>query len=607
MSQLPPYRQTLVRRWYSLVAGRVDATVGWSQLSPYLGALTLGGLRITLRRRNLVDTSTLPATPQPAPVTRGERYLTARLSEGTFNDLTRPSMGRAGARFGRNVPISATVRESERSVLRPNPRLISRELLTRHQFQPATIINLHAAAWLQFMVHDWLSHGKNLKPEEADPWQVPLDDGDPWDYQRPMQILRTRPDPTRPPGSGGSPTYLNTETHWWDASQLYGSSPDIEAKVRSGSGGKLRIERSGLLPLDPATGIEVTGVSGNWWVGLDLMHTLFTLEHNAICDHLRGSYPSWTDQELFDRARLVLAALLAKIHTVEWTPAILANPTLRIALRANWYGLAEERIHRLLGRISRSELVSGIPGSETDHFGIPYSITEEFVAVYRMHPLIPDEYRFRSVRGDRLLAERSFTDLAFRSARRVLEEVPVGELLYSFGTSNPGAVTLHNFPRALQHLTEPDGTVVDLAATDILRNRERGVPRYNRFRRLLHKAPVRRFEDLSDNPEWVEQLREVYGGDLDSVDLMVGLYAEPPPRGFGFSDTAFRIFILMASRRLNSDRFLTRDFTPEVYTPEGMRWIDDNGFASVLLRHFPMLRPALRGVDNPFAPWRRQG
>jgi hypothetical protein len=26
---------------------------------------------------------------------------------------------------------------------------------------------------------------------------------------------------------------------------------------------------------------------------------------------------------------------------------------------------------------------------------------------------------------------------------------------------------------------------------------------------------------------------------------------------------------------------------------------------SVLLRHFPELEPALRGVANPFAPWRR--
>jgi hypothetical protein len=61
----------------------------------------------------------------------------------------------------------------------------------------------------------------------------------------------------------------------------------------------------------------------------------------------------------------------------------------------------------------------------------------------------------------------------------------------------------------------------------------------------------------------------------------------------------------MASRRLNSDRFFTTAFTTEVYTPVGMKWLDDNGFESVLLRHFPNLRTALHGVENPFAPWRR--
>ena len=35
------------------------------------------------------------------------------------------------------------------------------------------------------------------------------------------------------------------------------------------------------------------------------------------------------------------------------------------------------------------------------------------------------------------------------------------------------------------------------------------------------------------------------------------------PTGFGFSDTAFRVFILMASRRLKSDRFFTTDWRTE--------------------------------------------
>lgn len=86
---------------------------------------------------------------------------------------------------------------------------------------------------------------------------------------------------------------------------------------------------------------------------------------------------------------------------------------------------------------------------------------------------------------------------------------------------------------------------------------------------------------------------------------MIGVYAEPKPRGFAFSDTAFRVFILMASRRLNSDRFLTDDFTPQVYTQTGLDWIEDNTMMTVIQRHFPELADAMGTVRNAFEPWRR--
>ena len=109
---------------------------------------------------------------------------------------------------------------------------------------------------------------------------------------------------------------------------------------------------------------------------------------------------------------------------------------------------------------------------------------------------------------------------------------------------------------------------------------------------------------MTDNPVWAEELRRIYG-DVEKVDHMIGMYAEPKPRGFGFSDTAFRVFILMASRRLESDRFFTKDYRPEVYTQVGYDWVEANTMRDVLLRHFPELEPALQGVANPFAPWKR--
>lgn len=84
---------------------------------------------------------------------------------------------------------------------------------------------------------------------------------------------------------------------------------------------------------------------------------------------------------------------------------------------------------------------------------------------------------------------------------------------------------------------------------------------------------------------------------------MTGLYAEPLPTGFGFSETAFRIFILMASRRLKSDRFFTDDYRVEIYTELGLNHLKENSMLTVLKRHHPELAPALQGVDNAFKPW----
>jgi hypothetical protein len=586
-------RNSLWKRSFMNLSERIDRRYGWSRVPKPVALVTLLGLRMRLRRNNLYDTSgvTLPWAPSPLP--DAPRPLT-RAADGTENDLADKHMGSAGTLFGRNVPPEET---APSKVLTPNPRRVSLELLTRVNFQPATTLNVLAAAWLQFEVHDWFSHGTN---EPDDPWLVDLDPTDPWP-QHPMQIQRTHQ--VAPTTDGKPPTYANTETHWWDASQVYGSTLEFQKMIRTNQGGKVLLSAQGLVPFDPSTMRALAGVNGNWWLGLALFHTAFMREHNAICERLAGAHPDWDDDALFEHARLVNAALIAKIHTVEWTTALLADSTMQTGMRANWWGLLGERFSRRFGRVSKSEEVSGIPGSQTWLHGAPYAMTEEFVAVYRMHPLIPDEFSIRSANDNHEIANYTFPDISGTQTHLVLDTVAVTDLLYSFGTSNPGAIVLNNFPKGLQHFVKPDGSILDLAATDLLRSRERGVPRYNEFRRKFHLAPAERFEDFSEDPAVVEKLRSLYD-DPEDVDLMIGLYAEAPPKGFAFSDTAFRVFILMASRRLKSDRFYTYDFRPEVYSPEGMQWIADNTMGTVLARNFPELASHLEGVTNAFAPWR---
>ena len=76
-------------------------------------------------------------------------------------------------------------------------------------------------------------------------------------------------------------------------------------------------------------------------------------------------------------------------------------------------------------------------------------------------------------------------------------------------------------------LSLPGNPLFDMGAVDILRARERGVPRYNEFRRQLGLNPLGSFEDLTNDPQQVKILKEVYGDqpeDVEKLDLLVGKY-----------------------------------------------------------------------------------
>ena len=135
--------------------------------------LTPGDVVSALREQNLHDTSQLPAKgSEPAWPHPEAEYLYRRTSDGSFNDLNDPAMGRAGARFGRNVPLCEAWPDKGEDLMTPSPRVISNRLLCRQEFVPARTLNLLAAAWIQFMTHDWFDHGKPVKGDEL---QVPLD------------------------------------------------------------------------------------------------------------------------------------------------------------------------------------------------------------------------------------------------------------------------------------------------------------------------------------------------------------------------------------------------------------------------------------------------
>jgi len=547
---------------------------------------------------------------------------TVRTIDGTCTDKTRPLVGAAGARFSRNVPLADVVAEDERGTLmKPNPREVSLKLLARKtengqpKFQEAGMLNLLAASWIQFQTHDWFSHpqqtGEIFKIRYgAETFFVPKSVEDP--HPDLPQFPRLK-------------TYRNETTSWWDGSQLYGSDAATATRLRSRDG---RLVPGGLLRLDDervpvVDGKEYAGFTRNWWVGLSMLHTLFAREHNAIATHLKETHPDFSDQKIFDLARMINAVVMAKIHTTEWTPSILQNPAHRTGMLINWNGLTPAPGSPL-------PVIPPIPGTPMQPVDteIPFAHSEEFVSVYRMHALLPESLRLSS-----LSAPDRVTMKPVEATRNGLKDVPgysLEDLFQSFGTSHPGALTLHNYPRFLQRLDVPVIGKIDMGMIDILRDRERGVPRYNALRRQIRLHPITKFEDLFLSPpdgtpsgqavtgeltaeqaELVRELEDVYGKGPEGVerlDLLVGCLAESVrPTGFGFGETVFRIFELQTLRRLTTDRFYKDDLNEATYTKEGMDWIRSATMKNVLLRHYPELaKTGLANVENgnAFLPWR---
>lgn len=593
----------------------------WYRRSMTLGILTLAYMREQLNKKNLKNT--YPPGTLTGFQSRGQEpplgAIHFRTADGTWNNLANPKEGAAGTRFLRNVNTAAIRPEVGERLMTPNPREISRRLLSRPrkgertEMKEVPFLNLLAAAWIQFQNGDWINHGEILS---RDVHEIPLADDDParLDYrQTKMFVGKTQADPTWTAGKEEMPiTFINEVTHWWDGSQIYGSDQETQDHLRSFADGKFRLNPDGTLPVDKK-GVEETGFRRNWWVGMTILHTLFVHEHNSICDRLKISYPQWDDNRLFNVARLINAAVMAKIHTVEWTPAILPNPGLNTALNANWFGILTNLLEYGKDRKTLAEVkirnpeMGGVVGNPIDKHGQPYGLTEEFTEVYRLHSLLPESLQLKKI-GNGPAEETPFPASRQAGSAKLTRKFGIANILYSFGTQHPGALELNNYPRFMQELSIPGNPLFDMGAVDILRARERGVPRYNEFRRQLGMNPIASFDDLTPDKGHVKKIQEVYGDkseDVEKLDLLIGTLSEGyRPTGFGFGETMFQIFILNATRRLQADRFYTDNYNEETYTREGLDWIDNSSFRSVLLRNYPELtHTGLANVTNAFEPW----
>jgi len=156
------FRPSLLERAAVSAFHLVNRFVSWHKLPAILGALNLDVLRIELRGYNLTDGYVSPQAQGNAQDTKlsDARYLKARNSDGMYNSLEMPCMGRHGMRFGRNFPKEYCQKPTEEELFTPHPSLVSERFMARKpdEFKPATTLNLLAAAWIQFQTHDWFNH-----------------------------------------------------------------------------------------------------------------------------------------------------------------------------------------------------------------------------------------------------------------------------------------------------------------------------------------------------------------------------------------------------------------------------------------------------------------
>lgn len=173
-------------------------------------------------------------------------------------------------------------------------------------------------------------------------------------------------------------------------------------------------------------------------MGLSLFHTLFTLKHNAICDELIQHHQGWSDDQLFHTARLINAALMAKIHTIEWNSAINPNPAIYKGNHSNWYGLLTMLKHkkdwRTVAPINiRNTELGGVVGNPIKRFGRDFGLTEEFVEAYRIHSMLPETLEIRDIHSKQMMADIPFTASRHIGAAACMYTYGPSALWYSLG------------------------------------------------------------------------------------------------------------------------------------------------------------------------------
>jgi prostaglandin-endoperoxide synthase 2 len=277
--------------------------------------------------------------------------------------------------------------------------------------------------------------------------------------------------------------------------------------------------------------------TGNLQIGFVMMGVLFVREHNRIARSLKGEYPGWGDERLFQTARNILTVILIKIVVEEYINHI--SP-YHLKLLADPTGFGNPRWYR------------------------QNWMSIEFNLLYRWHSLVPSSFRIDG-------RDVAVKDTLFNTDTVV--EKGLGACFNDASNQRAGRVGLFNSP--------PE--VWDAETTSVRQARTVALRPYNDYRRLARFPRARRFEDVSDDRRVQQGLRDLYGS-VDEIEFYPGLFAEDVRPNAVLPSLIGRMVAIDAFSQAFTNPLLSpRVFNPQTFSPLGWQLIRTTGTLSDLL------------------------
>jgi hypothetical protein len=506
-----------------------------------------------------------------------------RTIDGTGNNIATPAQGAADTQqirfgYGDQFPDDngdTIITEPERA----NPRTISNDLMA----QSSSVLNDRQLTDWIFQWGQWITHDMDLTfngPEfnelstgEVGDFSIPI--VDPNDPLGPNPIPFNRSEFAEGTGADGvRRDVVNNVTSYIDASMVYGSDEERAAALRTFQGGKLKTSANGqLLPLNTA-GLDNADALGlgdelflagdvraNEQAGLTVVHTLFVREHNRLAGRIHALYPNLDDEEIYQLARRIVGAEMQIITFEEYLPAL--------------FGI----------------VLAPDPAAAVYDPAVNASITNSFAhAVFRfghsqISPTTQLVGNFGQVFGSLSIADAFFNPDFLKVNPNNVAFVLKG-LASQVGQEND--VLLVDGVR--NTLFGPPGAGgLDLAALDIQRGRDHGLPDYNNLRARYGLEPVTTFAEISSDPAIQAQLGALFGN-VDNIDPFVGALAEDHLPGASVGEFIHAVVGNQFERLRDGDRFFyTNDVLLQSDAVERIINLDTLSLSQVIRWNSPII------------------